>query len=512
MTDPHNSPRPGDTVAAGGASQAPGASGAGGAPPTPGDAADSGATFSRDQVVSAATIVALVTIIAFEAMAVSTVMPAVGDALGVGGGYGLAFSSMFTAELLGIVIAGTWIAARGAFGSIIVGQVLIGAGSLLAGAAPGFGTFLTGRVVAGVGAGFVLVAVYVAVGSFFRAEQLPRVFAWLSAAWVLPSIIGPLLGAWLTEVISWRATFLVVVPLIAPTLAAMVRRRAQLREAGLRPEAGGRLDRRTLTLALLVAAGAGLVQWGGNSLVPPSAVAIGAVVAGLVLLGYALPRTLPPGTLRLRRGLPSVIGARFLATASFNSSVTYVPLFLVGITGFSLTASGVVLALSSIGWSIGSAIQGQARMAGRQQRLVVAGAAFCAVACGVYVAIALVAARTEISGWWMLVPTTLSGLGMGLAMASMSVLTLRIAPKEEHASASSSLQLGDVLGATLGLTLIGAVFASLVSAGFGAGQLGPTGGGASIAGIPVFVAIWLLTALIASVGMLAGDRIRFISR
>ena len=486
-------------------------------PPAPGVPSGAGThvesgVFSRDQVVSAVTIVALVTIIAFEAMSVSTVMPAAGDALGVAGSYGLAFSSMFTAQLLGIVVAGTWIAAQGAYGAIVAGQVLIAAGSLLAGVAPSFGVFLTGRVVAGVGSGFVLVAVYVAVGAFFRGDQLPRVFAWLSAAWVLPSIVGPLLGAWLTEVISWRATFLVVVPLILPTLLAMIRRRARLRAAGLAPEAEGRLDRRLLVVAVAVATGAGLLQWGGNSLVPPTPVAIVAIIAGAALLAVVLPRALPAGVFTLGRGLPSVIGARFLATASFNSSVTYVPLFLVGITGFTLTGSGVVLALSSIGWAAGSAIQSSRPFAGRQQHLVVAGAALCALACGLYVAVAVVAGEAPVSGWWMIVPATFSGMGMGLGMASMSVLTLEMSPREQHASASSSLQLGDVLGATLGLTLIGAVFASLVSAGVGAGHVGPSAHegtvGGTVAGIPVFVAIWLLTAAIAALGTVAGHRIR----
>lgn len=481
----------------------------GAAPDTsPGTDTDTSGGFSRDQVVSAVTIVTLVTIIAFEAMSVSTVMPAAGTALGVAGAYGLAFSSMFTAQLLGIVVAGTWIAARGAYGAIVSGQVLIAAGSLLAGVAPSFGVFLSGRVVAGVGSGFVLVAVYVAVGAFFRGDQLPRVFAWLSAAWVLPSIVGPLLGAWLTETISWRATFLVVVPLILPTLLTMIVRRARLRSAGVAPEAGGRLDRRVLAVAVAVAAGAGLLQWGGNSLVPPTPAAVIAIIAGAVLLAAVLPRALPPGVFTLGRGLPSVIGARFLATASFNSSVTYVPLFLVGITGFTLTGSGVVLALSSIGWAAGSAIQSSRPFAGRQQQLVVAGAAFCALACGLYVAVAVAAEQAPVSGWWMVVPATFSGIGMGLGMASMSVLTLEMSPRERHASASSSLQLGDVLGSTLGLTLVGAVFASLVSAGFGAGQVGPTAQTAAVAGVPVYVAIWLLTAAIAALGVVAGRRVR----
>lgn len=69
-------------------------------------------------------VIALITIIAFEAMAVSTAMPVVAQELHAVKSYGLAFSIMLTAELLGTVLSGLWSDRRGPFQVLVVGQVL----------------------------------------------------------------------------------------------------------------------------------------------------------------------------------------------------------------------------------------------------------------------------------------------------------------------------------------------------------------------------------------------------
>jgi len=78
-------------------------------------------------------LLALVTIIAFEAMAISTAMPAVAKDLDAVRSYGLAFSFMLTAELLGIVLAGVWADRSGPLPSLFAGQLLMVAGSAMAG-------------------------------------------------------------------------------------------------------------------------------------------------------------------------------------------------------------------------------------------------------------------------------------------------------------------------------------------------------------------------------------------
>lgn len=101
-----------------------------------------------DRAITAALLL-LTTMIAFENMAVATAMPVVAAELGALGSYGLAFSSMMTAMLLGIVLAGPWTDRAGPLPPVFVGQALFAIGAVLCGAAPSFGILLLGRVITG---------------------------------------------------------------------------------------------------------------------------------------------------------------------------------------------------------------------------------------------------------------------------------------------------------------------------------------------------------------------------
>src|SRR6476661_4482364 len=129
-------------------------------------------------------IVALVTTVAFEAMAISTAMPVVARELDAVRSYSLAFSVMLTAQLLRIVLAGVWSDGRGPLPGLIAGQVLLAGGSAVAGLATSFPMLLAGRFVAGLGGGLVVVALYVVIGRAYPDALRPKVFTWVSAAWV----------------------------------------------------------------------------------------------------------------------------------------------------------------------------------------------------------------------------------------------------------------------------------------------------------------------------------------
>ncbi|HYO85574.1 MAG TPA: MFS transporter [Dermatophilaceae bacterium] len=470
------------------------------------------------------TLIGLVSLIAFEAMAISTIMPTVAVELRAGEQYGLAFSLMFTAQLLGIVLAGPWIDGRGPWPSLWLGQTLFVLGSMLAGAAPTLWVLLAGRVVAGLGAGLVVVAIYVVIGLVYPERLRPRVFGWISAAWVLPSVVGPLLAAWLTQVSSWRVVFLLVVPAGGLIATALWVRRAALRGsgwgsgpgAGGGPAGAGRAGdaRRTVRLGVLVAAGAGVFQWASTALVPPRPGPVGATVAGLAGVAAAAPRLVPAGTWLLRRGLPSVIAARFLLTAAMNGALTFVPLMLVQQRALSVGQAGMLLALVSVGWAGGSLTQGRSTFLGRSATLIVAGGWSLAAS---LVTIAGVAALS----WptWVFVPAMgVCGLGMGLAMSSTSVLTLQLSAQSEHARASSALQLSDVLGSTMGIGVCSAVYAAAVSgltldpgSATGGVAQGAAPGAGAVSGSPApmtFAVMWALTAAVGAAAAWAGARTR----
>ena len=121
------------------------------APPRPG-------VFAPAYALLSVALVALITVIAFEGMAVSTAMPEAARELDAVRSYGLAFSVMLTTQLLGIVLAGVWADRTGPLPSLYAGQLLFGVGCAVCGSSGSFGLFLAGRGVAGLGAGLIIVA------------------------------------------------------------------------------------------------------------------------------------------------------------------------------------------------------------------------------------------------------------------------------------------------------------------------------------------------------------------
>jgi len=445
-------------------------------------------------------LLALVTIIAFEAMAISTAMPSVAKDLDAVRSYGLAFSLMLTAELLGIVLAGVWSDRRGPLPSLFAGQVLLAAGSAVAGLAQTFPMLLVGRLIAGLGSGLIVVALYVVIGRAYPESLRPKVFSWVSAAWVLPSLIGPPISGWLASTWSWRWVFLIVLVPIAVTFVVVLSLRDRITDGAVHPDAEigagagagvGHVSHRQMAfLGLAVAVSAGAMQWGADQLSTSHLLPVAVAVLGFVGVAVVAPRLLPPGTLRMARGLPSVMNSRFLLTGSFNGAMTFIPLMLVNERHLGLTAAGFMLTVGALGWSFGSFVQGHHTLHDRRSELVITGGASLAVG------ILLLAAIAQFDWHYYLVglATTLSGLGMGLAMSSTSVLALALSAVRDHGRSASSLQLADVLGSVMGISAAGAVFAAMHD---------PHGSDVS-----VFVLMWVILAGVASLVIVGGQRIR----
>jgi len=443
-------------------------------------------------------LLALVTIIAFEAMAISTAMPQVAKELDAVRSYGLAFSFMLTAELLGIVLAGVWADRRGPLPSLFAGQLLMAAGSAAAGLAQTFTVLLAGRLIAGLGAGLIVVALYVVIGRAYPDALRPRVFSWISAAWVLPSLIGPPIAGWLTSTWSWRWVFLIVLAPIAVTFAVVSTQRHRITggpvDEAVPPDQSAPADRsghrRLALLGLGVALSAGAMQWGSAQLSATNALPVTLSVLGLAGIAVTGPRLVPAGTLLMSRGLPAVMMSRFLLTAAFNGALTFIPLMLVNERHLSLTTAGVMLTVGALGWTFGSYVQGHRIMHDRRSELVMAGG----VSLTVGILLLAVVASLDWHYYVVGLATALCGLGMGLAMSSTSVLSLALSPVSDHGSTSSSLQMSDVLGSVMGISAAGAVFAAMHN---------PVG-----SDIHVFRLIWVSLAAVAALVVVSGQRTR----
>jgi MFS family permease len=401
-------------------------------------------------------VVGVVVAVAFEAIAVATAMPVAARELHGLRGYGLAFSVFLTTSLLGMVVAGDMSDRRGPVRPFMVAAVSFALGLLVAGLATSMWLLVVARAVQGFGAGLNIVSLYVVVARAFPAGLRPRVFSAISSGWILPSLVGPPVAGLLADHVSWRWVFLGVLPLL---LGAALLVRPHL--AGLDgPAAGPASPRRSrLGAAVLAAAGAGLLQLGGQLLSGHPAPAAVLVLAGVALLGLGVPRLLPVGAFRLGRGLPTVVVLRGVLAGAFFGTETFIPLMLVEQRSLATTLAGASLTGAALTWSLGAWLQGRPGLRTPRSVLVTLGFVFVLAGIGL-VAVATsdaVPAVTAAAGW------VVAGLGMGLGLTSLSVLVLELSPIAEQGANASALQVSDALGSIVMIGTAGAVFAALAT-------------------------------------------------
>ncbi|MDR7335778.1 MFS transporter [Roseateles asaccharophilus] len=391
--------------------------------------------------------VALISMLAFEAIAVATAMPAVAEALGGLPLYALAFGATLATSVIGMTVAGQLCDKRGPYRASLLGLAAFLAGLLLAGFASSMGMLVLGRALQGLGTGVLGVALYVGVGQVVPAPLHPKMFAMFAGAWVVPGLVGPALASGLVTWFGWRWVFLAVAAAVPVAAALML---PALKRVG--SGSGQALRWGALRWAVLASGGAlmlhGASQRGGVE-------ALLWFAAGAVLALVAARRLLPAGTLVAARGLPTVVLLRGLIAASFASAEAFLPLLLTQQFGWSLTQAGIALSTGAVTWSIGSAIQARVQRDAARRRLLPSGFALAALGLAVVMAPAAVPALPT---WLALAGWTGVGLGIGLSFPMLSVLLLKLSPPERQGANTSSLQLSDSLVSSAALGGAGLLF------------------------------------------------------
>ena len=414
--------------------------------PSPASPATAG-LFAPGRRAACVGAVALISMLAFEAIAVATAMPAVASALDGLPLYALAFGAMLATAVLGMTAAGQLCDKRGPYQASLAGLAAFLAGLLLAGFAPSMGVLVLGRALQGLGGGVLSVALYVGVGRVVPAALHPQLFALFAAAWVLPGLLGPALASGLVALLGWRSVFLAVAAAVPVAAALML---PALRRAGT--GSGEALRWGAMRWALLASVGALMLHAASQQKAALAALLFG---AGLLCAGVAARQLLPAGTLVAARGLPTVIGLRGLIAAAFASAEAFLPLLLTGQFGWSLAQAGIALSAGAVTWSIGSAVQARVTHEAIRRRLLPAGFTLSALGLGIVMTPLLMPgwpAWLALAGWVGV------GLGIGLSFPMLSVLLLKLSPPEAQGANTSSLQLSDALASSAALGLAGLLF------------------------------------------------------
>ncbi|MFJ5956948.1 MFS transporter [Paenarthrobacter sp. NPDC092416] len=434
---------------------------------------------------------ALVFLSAFESLAVTTIMPLVSRDLDGASLYALAFAGPLATGVMGMVAAGNWSDRRGPAAPLYASVALFVLGLLIAGTAGTMEVLVLGRLVQGLGGGAMTVALYVLVARVYPPVLHPRIFAAFAASWVIPSLVGPFAAGVVAQVSSWHWVFLGVVGLVVPALAmvapAIRGMRAGAEDATTEPDVESATATKPVPWAF------GRMGWAALAAVAVLGLNLSAEVPGvggviavvaLVLAVVAVRPLVPRGTLVARRGLPSVILARGLASAAFFGAEVYLPYLLTERYAFTPTFAGLTLTGSALAWAGASAVQGRlgARLADALAVKIGATLVLVAVVLTFVTAAFALMPAVAIGGW------IFAGFGMGLMYPRLSVMTLAMSSPEDQGFNSSAMSISDSLGGALALAATGLVFAALTTTNS-------------------FAGVFALTAIIAVVGVLIAPRV-----
>lgn len=396
-------------------------------------------------------LVLIVTLVAFESMSIATVMPLVEDDLGDLALYGWVFTAFFLGTLVGVVIAGTASDRMRPALPLAVGLVLFVLGLVVGGFAPSMFVLVLGRFLQGLGAGAMPATSYVCIGRSYPLDERPKMFALVSSAWMLPSVIGPVIAAAIAGAFGWRWVFLGLLPL---TFVFGVIAIIGVKSVAAPPEASG--DRNILN-AIVVAFGAALFLVGIGS--HRWYLFVGIAVIGAALMVPPFLRLTPAGILRARAGMPATVAVRGLLNFGFYSADAFVPFALTTTRGLAPVWGGLAMTTASLTWTAASWLQARwIRTRGSTVLVVVGMLIIAAGAFGMLFTLVPV-----LPAWIGLVAWGVAGFGMGLAFSPLAHVAMELAEPGLEGRATTAIQLSDTLGAALGIGIAGVLVSTVGS-------------------------------------------------
>jgi MFS family permease len=409
----------------------------------------------------------LVTALAsFEGTVVSTAMPTIIGDLGGLPLYSWVFSIYLLTSTVMMPIYGRLADIYGRRRILLTAIAIFLAGAVTCGFAVSMPQLIAARALQGLGAaGLVPIALTVA-GDLFSLEERARVQGLFSGVWGFASLVGPLLGAWMTMSFGWRSIFTINVPLgiVAFTLVAtkMVESRVDLPDPlDLAGAASLAFGVTALLFAVLHRPGEGGLGFPARAgLFAAAAVSLGFFVRLQTRRRHPL---VPPGLFRRMATAAPYVAAVLLGTTIFGVD-TFVPLFVQGARGGTAGAAGAVVTPLVLMWAL-SAVAAA--------RLIVRFGFRKTARWGAILALAGLAALAAAAWWnasvpWISAACAVVGAGLGPSSMSQVLAIQNVVAERQRGVATSLVPFFRALGGAVGVAALGGLLAMGLSRRLGA--------------------------------------------
>ena len=339
---------------------------------------------------------------------------------------------------------------------LMIGISLFLVGSVLSGFSQDIYQLILFRGIQGLGAGALFPISLAVIGDLYTPAERGKYQGLFGAVFGLSSIIGPLLGGWLTESVSWHWIFFVNVPLGLVALFVIWRLLPTIK----RPDASRNLD--FLGAGVFTVAVAtfliGLTNKQTADWATPGVgglIAIG-VVLGLVFLWIESRAKEPivPLDLWRNRTYATSITATFLISFGFFGAAVFLPQWFQFVKGVSPTESGLQTLALLAGLIISSIAAGQiVSRTGRYKAVVVGAMGVMAV--GLFL-LTNIRPDTDLPLLWLWM--FIAGVGIGPTLSVFTIVIQNAVPFEKLGVATSNLTFFRQIGGSIGLAVLGTVF------------------------------------------------------
>jgi EmrB/QacA subfamily drug resistance transporter len=400
-------------------------------------------------------------LVALDTSVVSTAMPTVIGQIGGIQLYGWVFSAYLLTGTVTVPIYGKLADLFGRKPVFLAATAMFMVGSMLCGQAQTMEQLIVFRLVQGLGAGGVLPITQTVLGDVFPLEERARITGLFSTVWGVAGLLGPGIGGFLTEHVSWRWVFYVNFPLCVLSMVliwSFLHEHLQHRRPSI--DYIGAVSLSASVALLLVA-----LQSTGNQPVQVGLFLLAAVLVPVFIWQErrASEPLVPLWLFRQRAIAVSTLGGLLLGVALYGQS-TFLPPFIQGVMGATPTISGFVLASSSISWPAASALGGRLLLRWGFRRPCLLGGVVLTIG------FALLLLLTPDSPLW--VPAAISfviGLGFGFYSVVIILAAQSSVGWQNRGVVTSANQFARNIGGTVGVSIAGAIFTAGVATAAGAG-------------------------------------------
>jgi EmrB/QacA subfamily drug resistance transporter len=353
---------------------------------------------------------------------------------------------------------------------LLVGIGIFLLGSVLCGVAGDAWFLIIARAIQGMGSAALFTSAFAVISDIFAPAERGRYIGIFGAVFGLSSVLGPLVGGFLTDHLSWNWVFFVNLPLGAIALAFIITRMPLLRLSQHKPtiDFAGAFLLIVFTVPLLLALSLGKteVRAGETGFLWGSAEILGMfALSALGLIAFILRERVardPIIDLKLFRIPTFAIGnaATFVLGAAFLAAIVFLPLFMVIVVGLSATNSGLTIMPLTFGIVFGNIVSGQlVSRFGKYKPLMIAGSLILMVAF-IIMGFTLTPSSNQLE---VTLKMILVGIGLGPSIPLYTLAIQNSTPMDKIGVATSSATFFRQMGSTIGVAVLGTFFASTLS-------------------------------------------------